>query len=191
MPNECGVPLVGCFNVHLRFVLSLVRASRSFATCAQDCTQLHILQIVPFFVDLPSKVGTATISPFTIFRYFFFLLPDDSFEFNKLCENLETDRGRNDVSHLMIFRYFFVFLTYQRGLPKSPSSPKSAKNRSVSSLYYFPLHLLLHHLAERPIKTHCPCIALKARIEFCSRADISFNGSFDAQFVLQDHALLT
>ena len=109
MSNKCGVPIDGFFNVHLRFVLTLVRASRSFATCAQDCTQLHILQIVPFFADLPPEIGTATISPFTIFRSFFFLLPGDSSEFIKLCENLETDRGRNDVSHLTIFRYFFRF----------------------------------------------------------------------------------
>ena len=149
--NECGVPLVGFFNVHLRFVLSLVRASRSFATCAQDCTQLHILKIVPFFVDLPRKIGTATIFALYDFSLLFFFSYQTTLPNSTNCAKIWKNRHRNDVSHLTIFRYFFVFLTYQRGLPKSPSSPKSAKNRSVSPLYHFSLLLLLHQLAERPM----------------------------------------
>ena len=104
--NECGVPLVGFFNVHLRFVLSLVRASRSFATCAQDCTQLHILKIVPFFVDLPRKIGTATIFALYDFRYFFSSLTRRLFRIQQIV------RKFGKIGAATMFRTLRFFATF-------------------------------------------------------------------------------
>ena len=42
--------------------------------------------------------------------------------FTVLCRFATKNRGRNDFSHFTIFRYFFVFPTYQRALPNSTNS---------------------------------------------------------------------
>ena len=69
--------------------------------------------------------------------------------FTVLCRFATKNRGRNDFSHFTIFRYVFVFSTYQRALPNSTNSAaklrKSGPQRLIL-LYYFSLLFGLSHL---------------------------------------------
>ena len=71
--------------------------------------------------------------------------------FTILCRFATKNRGRNDFSHFTIFRYFFVFPTYQRALPNSTNSAaklrKSGPQR-IFLLYYFSLLFGLSHLPD-------------------------------------------
>ena len=71
--------------------------------------------------------------------------------FTVLCRFATKNRGRNDFSHFTIFRYFFVFSTYQRALPNSTNSAaklrKSGPQRLIL-LYYFSLLFSLSHLPD-------------------------------------------
>ena len=72
--------------------------------------------------------------------------------FTVLCRFATKNRGRNDFSHFTIFRYFFVFSTYQRALPNSTNSAaklrKSGPQRLIL-LYYFSLIFGLSRLPDR------------------------------------------
>ena len=70
--------------------------------------------------------------------------------FTVLCRFATKNRGRNDFSHFTIFRYFFVFPTYQTALPNSTNSakwPKSGPQR-LFLLYYFLLLFGSSHLPD-------------------------------------------
>ena len=70
--------------------------------------------------------------------------------FTVLCRFATKNRGRNDFSHFTIFRYFFVFPTYQTALPNSTNSakwPKSGPQR-LFLLYYFSLLFGSSHLPD-------------------------------------------
>ena len=70
--------------------------------------------------------------------------------FTVLCRFATKNRGRNDFSHFTIFRYFFVFPTYQTALPNSTNSAKLRKSgpQRLFLLYYFSLLFGLSHLPE-------------------------------------------
>ena len=70
--------------------------------------------------------------------------------FTILCRFATKNRGRNDFSHFTIFRYFFVYPTYQRALPNSTNSAKLQKlgPKRLFLLYYFLLLFGLSHLPE-------------------------------------------
>ena len=71
--------------------------------------------------------------------------------FTVLCRFAPKNRGRDDFSHFTIFRYFFVFSTYQRALPNSTNSAaklrKSGPQRLIL-LYYLSLLFGLSHLPD-------------------------------------------
>ena len=70
--------------------------------------------------------------------------------FTILCRFANKNRGRNDFSHFTIFRYFFVYPTYQRALPNSTNSAKLRKlgPQRLFLLYYFLLLFGLSHLPD-------------------------------------------
>ena len=70
--------------------------------------------------------------------------------FTILCRFATKNRGRNDFSHFAIFRYFFVFPTYQTALPNSTNSAKLRKSgpQRLFLLYYFSLLFGSSHLPD-------------------------------------------
>ena len=98
-----------------------------------------------FFVDLPRKIADATT--FRVLRF-----SGTSLHFSDTRGSLRIQQILRKLRKIVVAAICCTlrcFVTYQRGLPNSTNSPKSAENRSVTPLCYFSLRL--HELAERPM----------------------------------------
>ena len=72
--------------------------------------------------------------------------------FTVLCRFATKNRGRNDFSHFTIFRYFFVFSTYQRALPNSTNSAAKLRKSGPQRLILLNYFSLLFGLSRLPIQ---------------------------------------